>query len=1169
MMLRKHGLVLHNLLVIILISFTVSQTLYVSKNGTDTNGCGTHLDDACGTLYFASTIANVNDSIFVHDGQNKDEINKYFNTNESIYHPCLPIPWLFDWHAGYDLTLSVSFDSLYIHNMNDWFMKGICYDNNKTFQYRNKALFHIETSLWSSRVIFNFNNLRVDNINTDSIPFSIFYINNYHGDDGFISVSCNECFFNNINFTINIPMIYILINNIEFILNNSVFTNINSSSDLLGVQLHDDARLFLEIYNTSIISSTFNGTLMHMSPDTGVIDSTFSDCQMIISGSRFINIETQESIITINFLTKIDISNTIFQNILNGSIIDTDVPVATTLLINMNNIFISTSQSIKHNPYGMFNFDSNTNVTLNNINVIYYYDLNINCDYNKHNQTCECNNPVSFMYNEGYVTMDGYNSFNANITYFNTSNITCMFRSVSNGDVPAFITNYGELTVNNLIFDSITLGDYIFFSSGAIFRLQNVSINAKAVQVHAPQPLALILSYDNKAYIDNCILMGGIYTIIQSVKADIIQITNTIFQQFKAVIMARQIGNLVMNNSKFYDMVPLNSSNDCGNTPLDLVEVVNVSLWNNTFSYYPQCGLAQFQSGFNLLMQNNLFIINYTHIKPWQHIPYIVSIDRQSETSRLINNQFRNNHERVPWLDYGSNTGINCISGNTMDNFAIRLDHTNLTSCIRPEIMKCFFTKDLCQDGMYGMIDKNINTNMKSVFTINNNMSYIWQMVDSYMSLDNVEIQNGSIKFRQGNIFLVDSYLIPYDLSMDIWYDNASCYLIYNDRLVGNTNQIAKLMIKCNQNYNSDSYLLASMNATSTQIVNHFSAKIFYFFFINNEPNYSPGSLIKFYYQITDIFGNVINDSTNYTAYIVNINNDNLSLSVPIKIDQFGHCDICVSGITIFGANLLDTLHKTYQIQMRLDNDNLQLYDDYMSLKIVGCPPGFGATKNKYQCEMCGFGTYNLKNVSNQECLSCEQSVNKGLTCSDGAIYIMSNHWVKINNQSLSSSICPYSYCCPNASGCSLNNSYLSGNGLCALNRDPTSILCSKCIKGYSHVFKSTNCKKCPNSFYVLPFIFFLLYGLFITFYILLSQSDIQKIQSNESYFHKTHRSSTMTSLLNMHKSYSFRLIKLLLFNGILYYEQSLSQLITHTNVSTSSISWWISLCNISIFQSG
>eukprot|EP01084_Bolivina_argentea_P023615 44075_1 len=118
MKLRKYGRVLHNLFVTILISFTVSQTLYVSKNGSDTNGCGTHLDDACGTLYFASTTANVTNSIFVHDGQNKDEINKYFNTNESIYHPCLPIPWLFDMDEfeEFNLTVSVSFDSLYIHN---------------------------------------------------------------------------------------------------------------------------------------------------------------------------------------------------------------------------------------------------------------------------------------------------------------------------------------------------------------------------------------------------------------------------------------------------------------------------------------------------------------------------------------------------------------------------------------------------------------------------------------------------------------------------------------------------------------------------------------------------------------------------------------------------------------------------------------------------------------------------------------------------------------------------------------------------------------------------------------------------------------------------------------------------------------------------------------------
>eukprot|EP01084_Bolivina_argentea_P300008 517203_1 len=134
----------------------------------------------------------------------------------------------------------------------------------------------------------------------------------------------------------------------------------------------------------------------------------------------------------------------------------------------MNNTFISTSQLMKQNPYGMFYFDINTNVTLNNVDVLYSFDLRINCDYNTHNQIYACNNPVSFMYNEGYVTMDGYNSFNTNITGFNKSTITFMFRNSFDGGLPAFITNYGELTVHNLIFDSITLGYNIFFSSHAI-----------------------------------------------------------------------------------------------------------------------------------------------------------------------------------------------------------------------------------------------------------------------------------------------------------------------------------------------------------------------------------------------------------------------------------------------------------------------------------------------------------------------------------------------------------------------------------------------------------------------------------------------------------------------------------------------------------------------------
>eukprot|EP01084_Bolivina_argentea_P176597 305553_1 len=127
-----------------------SKILYVSQNGTDSPHCGQSLDTACGTLYTATANAHFfynytrsfynysssnSSEIFIHDGQNKDEINKYFISNTTkIWHPCLPYP--------NGTILSITFNNQYIHKMNDWFMKGVCYDNNHhTIKYLNTYLF--------------------------------------------------------------------------------------------------------------------------------------------------------------------------------------------------------------------------------------------------------------------------------------------------------------------------------------------------------------------------------------------------------------------------------------------------------------------------------------------------------------------------------------------------------------------------------------------------------------------------------------------------------------------------------------------------------------------------------------------------------------------------------------------------------------------------------------------------------------------------------------------------------------------------------------------------------------------------------------------------------------------------------------------------------------------
>eukprot|EP01084_Bolivina_argentea_P176596 305552_1 len=107
-----------------------SKILYVSQNAT----ANAHFFYNYTRSFYNYSSSNSSE-IFIHDGQNKDEINKYFISNTTkIWHPCLPYP--------NGTILSITFNNQYIHKMNDWFMKGVCYDNNHhTIKYLNTYLF--------------------------------------------------------------------------------------------------------------------------------------------------------------------------------------------------------------------------------------------------------------------------------------------------------------------------------------------------------------------------------------------------------------------------------------------------------------------------------------------------------------------------------------------------------------------------------------------------------------------------------------------------------------------------------------------------------------------------------------------------------------------------------------------------------------------------------------------------------------------------------------------------------------------------------------------------------------------------------------------------------------------------------------------------------------------
>eukprot|EP01084_Bolivina_argentea_P210310 358009_1 len=435
------------------------------------------------------------------------------------------------------------------------------------------------------------------------------------------------------------------------------------------------------------------------------------------------------------------------------------------------------------------------------------------------------------------------------------------------------------------------------------------------------------------------------------------------------------------------------------------------------------------------------------------------------------------------------------------------------------------------------------------------------------------------LNISTGNILFLD-LILPSAPMIDIWYDNSSCISIYNDRLKSNINYVAKILLKCNDNIPTNT-LIKSLDANTTKNVSSFSASKLYFY-VQQNSTYYPGSSLLFNYKILDTLNNSIDHfNFNYSEININVENSTLNLIASINIDKNGTCPLCNSGITISGANLLRTLYGIYDLELQLGETSLILLNKHIYLQIIACPIGFGSTNNKWQCQQCPPTTYNLIPNNTEECKSCDENINNGIYCESGLVYIESNHWIGINENSLSSSLCPYSYCCQNNDYCKFTNIdgisiQYKNNELCALNRNPNSYLCSKCNQGYSQVFRSAICKKCDDKlFYYLPLVIYFGFGLLYTMLLLLPQMDIVKLKhsnkpllsdSKDNKFKKC-VCCCKKSILGFNKSYFMEMIKVLLFKGILYYQQSLSQILINSNIEPTALSWWISLFNLSIFQ--
>ena len=159
-------------------------------------------------------------------------------------------------------------------------------------------------------------------------------------------------------------------------------------------------------------------------------------------------------------------------------------------------------------------------------------------------------------------------------------------------------------------------------------------------------------------------------------------------------------------------------------------------------------------------------------------------------------------------------------------NNAIYAYYTNITSCFRKKLIDCVNNLSIeNENGIYGQIDPLLFQSEMNIF-INDTMSNttIFTAIQSNIALDNINIvisnlsvsNNICVQAYNGFIMIVDSYIMD---GYDISYNNQSCKLLNNTRLVTNTQYLSLLSISCISTGIDN--LQKSMNSNVTQF-SHF-----------------------------------------------------------------------------------------------------------------------------------------------------------------------------------------------------------------------------------------------------------------------------------------------------------------------------------------------------------
>ena len=163
---------------------------------------------------------------------------------------------------------------------------------------------------------------------------------------------------------------------------------------------------------------------------------------------------------------------------------------------------------------------------------------------------------------------------------------------------------------------------------------------------------------------------------------------------------------------------------------------------------------------------------------------------------------------------------------------------------------------------------------------------------------------------------------------------------------------------------------------------------------------------------------------------------------------------------------------------------------------------------------------------------------------------------MNFNGDIIISANCPPSVCCQLPGGCDYVE---DANSLCARNRDSDSLLCSRCIDGYSESMNSVNCTKCRENVYWLYLLLPFGLSMLILIVLLFTNREAKSERDNKEVRDISTENIIDSSETSSSKSKESRVALPSLGKIAIYYEQGLSQILS----TASTASWSTALSGV------